>query len=78
MSTWPLLQRNKVEDSRVNVYVERFAESENSDPSRDLAKKVASLSILFSIICISLFTATGQMGRFGIRLSNTEASESRQ
>jgi histone-lysine N-methyltransferase SETD2 len=29
MSTWPLISRNKVEDSKVNVPVERCIESEN-------------------------------------------------
>ncbi len=29
MSTWPLISRNKVEDSKVSVPVQRCAESEN-------------------------------------------------
>ncbi|CDO68786.1 hypothetical protein BN946_scf184989.g52 [Trametes cinnabarina] len=39
MSTWPLIQRNKVEDSKVNVPVKLCAESENEAVSA-LAKKL--------------------------------------
>jgi [histone H3]-lysine36 N-trimethyltransferase len=30
MSTWPLISRNKVEDSKVSVPVQRCTESENT------------------------------------------------
>ena len=43
MTTWPLIQRNKVEDSQVNIPVETCAESDNEGLST-LAKKVFSLS----------------------------------
>lgn len=39
MATWPLIQRNKVEDSKVNVPVKLCAESEN-EVVAELAKKV--------------------------------------
>jgi [histone H3]-lysine36 N-trimethyltransferase len=29
MSTWPLISRNKVEDSKVNVPIQRCTESDN-------------------------------------------------
>ena len=41
MSTWPLIQRNKVEDSKVNVPVRLCAESDNEGVAA-LAKKVRS------------------------------------
>ena len=41
MSTWPLIQRNKVEDSKVNVPVRLCAESDNEVVSA-LAKRVCS------------------------------------
>ena len=48
MSTWPLIQRNKVEDSKINIPVEAFAQSEHQNVA-DLAKKVRR-RILFIIL----------------------------
>lgn len=42
--TWPLIQRNKVEDSQVNVSVQAFSESENQAVA-ELAKKVCRSAI---------------------------------
>ena len=39
MLTWPLIQRNKVEDSKVSIPVETFVASENQGLS-SLAKQV--------------------------------------
>lgn len=39
MSTWPLIQRNKVEDSKVSVPVQACTKSED-EPLAELAKKV--------------------------------------
>lgn len=39
--TWPLIQRNKVEDSKVNVPVQKCAESDN-EAVAELAKKLLS------------------------------------
>ncbi|TFK88803.1 hypothetical protein K466DRAFT_585207 [Polyporus arcularius HHB13444] len=41
MMTWPLIQRNKVEDSKVNVPVQKCAESDN-EAVAELAKKLLS------------------------------------
>lgn len=41
MSTWPLIQRNKVEDSKVSVPVQACAESQN-ETIAGLAQKVRS------------------------------------
>ena len=41
--TWPLIQRNKVEDSKVNVPVKKCLESEN-ETLASLAKKVNSFT----------------------------------
>ena len=37
--TWPLIQRNKVEDSKINIPVEKCAESDN-EALATLAKKL--------------------------------------
>lgn len=41
MMTWPLIQRNKVEDSKVNVPVQACAESDNENLAL-LAKRVSA------------------------------------
>jgi [histone H3]-lysine36 N-trimethyltransferase len=41
MTAWPLLQRNKVEDSKVSIPVEACAKSEN-ETCKTLAEKVSS------------------------------------
>jgi len=41
MMTWPLIQRNKVEDSKVNVPVQTCAQSENQGLA-ELAQKVGT------------------------------------
>ena len=45
MSTWPLIQRNKVEDSKISVPVQKCAELENEAVS-NLAKKVGTLGYM--------------------------------
>ena len=45
--TWPLIQRNKVEDSKVDVPVKVCAESEN-EVLAEQAKKVRAYVVLWS------------------------------
>ena len=48
MSTWPLIQRNKVEDSKINVPVGILAQSANEGLA-SLAKKVRLASLSLSV-----------------------------
>ena len=48
MSTWPLIQRNKVEDSKINVPVGILAQSDNEGLA-SLAKKVRLASLSLSV-----------------------------
>ena len=48
MSTWPLIQRNKVEDSKINVPVGILAQSDNEGLA-SLAKKVRLANLSFSV-----------------------------
>ena len=76
LTTWPLLQRNKVDDSKIVIPVEACALSEN-EHIKGLAQKVGELRIWSShTILISFYTTTasGSLGYFGIWISNTEAS----
>lgn len=43
--TWPLIQRNKVEDSKIDVPVKVCAESEN-EVLAELAKKASKFEML--------------------------------
>jgi hypothetical protein len=45
MTTWPLISRNKVEDSKVSVPVERCTESENV-VLKKAAQDVSPLAII--------------------------------
>ncbi|KAI0248399.1 hypothetical protein BJV78DRAFT_1379249 [Lactifluus subvellereus] len=52
MSTWPLISRNKVEDSKVSVPVERCTESENTvlkKAAQDLLDKWSTLETAYRI-----------------------------
>lgn len=40
MCTWPLLARNKVEDSKINLPVQRYAESAEDEKMKAVAQKV--------------------------------------
>lgn len=42
MITWPLLQRNKVEDSKINIPVQRYAETAEDEKMKGLAQKVCN------------------------------------
>lgn len=42
MTTWPLLNKNKVEDSQVNVSVQKYVNLEN-DAIKSLAQKVRTV-----------------------------------
>lgn len=74
MSTWPLIQRNKVEDSKVNVPVEECTSSEN-ETLAELAKKVRTPLHMNGEDLIVVGLALGAMGHTRIRVSNTQAVE---
>ncbi len=60
IATWPLLQRNKVEDSQIDTTVGVLAESEN-EVAAGLAKKVnhhSTLILVCSLIIYALATRT--------------------
>lgn len=73
MTTWPLIQRNKVEDSKINVPVEACSQSE-LPALADLAKKVG---ICVCLVALSLTRNSTKVARAvvdaRIRLSNTQA-----
>ena len=53
MSTWPLISRNKVEDSKVSVPVQRCTESENT-VLKKAAQDVSAVSALYLVDLICL------------------------
>ena len=73
MSTWPLMWRNKVEDSKVSVPVQRCTESENVV----LRKAAQDVSTVFSFPFpfLKCALAPGSMEYTGDCLSDTQALE---
>ncbi len=68
IATWPLLQRNKVEDSQIDTTVGVLAESEN-EVVAGLAKKVnhhsTPIDLFVNHICSS-YSNIGQRSSLGI------------
>lgn len=60
MMSWPLIQRNKVEDSKVNVPVKKCTESENVVLA-ELATKVGSF-LLTVVLGLIAHAAARSMG----------------
>jgi hypothetical protein len=73
MANWPLLQRNKVDDSKVTVPVKICAESEN-EAVRTLAQKVTILSSAPSPYA-DRHPVARPLGYLVISLSNTQAND---
>ena len=77
MMTWPLIQRNKVEDSKIDVPVKACAESDN-EVLAELAKKVRLLHTLYSIrLDNALYdvSVTRSVGKLRVCLPDTKTSE---
>jgi hypothetical protein len=76
MTTWPLLARNKVDDSKITVPVQACYASEN-EVIKDLAKKVIpSFATDFYTFTHSLsYAAARLLGYLGICVSDTKANE---
>lgn len=74
MTTWPLIQRNKVEDSKINVHVQACAQSENQALA-ELAQKVRLPFLGPEARTNHKLTAFNAMGSPGVCLPNTQTSE---
>lgn len=69
MMTWPLIQRNKVDDSKVAVPVEACAASDN-EVLASMANNVRALLLLVLTYCrlLTFHTASGAVVDPGISL----------
>ena len=76
VETWPLLHRNKVEDSKIEEPVQQCVQSED-ERLKTLAEKVrGTRKILLMTFNEYNFIASESMGKSRNSLSNTEKNES--
>jgi hypothetical protein len=74
MRTWPLLQRNKVEDSKVNVPVQAFADSSDDEKVKAVAQDVSSTLFSFAS-CSWNPSSSSRIGRLSrLRIAYRSAS----
>lgn len=75
MITWPLLHRNKVEDSKVLMPVSSYAESDD-EAVKTLAQKVGFSHPVLCLLTINMaIAASGPLGHLGDCLPYTEKNE---